>query len=168
MLPSKQSSESTAYKAFRPVTPVEQTATVWELGNVPIAPSFYQAHDEQPNITTLPDLCISNRFNPFLPKLSQWPPPPNFPSPPKPRKLLPAFSLKGKQSQSQRSGSSTLDSKPSGELSSDMWDFPWGMKAVSLKSLHRKLQNAVFCYNLSEKEAIANELARREKNRESD
>ncbi|CAI7634345.1 unnamed protein product, partial [Penicillium viridicatum] len=47
MLPSNPSSRRTAYKAFRPATPLEQASQVWELGNVPIAPGFYEADQDE-------------------------------------------------------------------------------------------------------------------------
>lgn len=118
MLCSKQSNTPTAYNLFRPMTPPGQTSIVWELGNVPIAPGFYDGdQDVQLDIMILPlvqvtdpDSKTSNLFDPFLPKVPQWCPRLKFSSPKKPRVLLPAFSPKSKRSQSELSGSSTSDS----------------------------------------------------------
>ncbi|KAJ5418670.1 uncharacterized protein N7487_002220 [Penicillium crustosum] len=95
MLPSSPSSRRTACRAFRPVTPREQTSSVWELGNVPIARGFYKSdQDEELAGRDLPQIQpassgfnISNIGTPFPPAAAQLRPrfnllslkrPPNF------------------------------------------------------------------------------------------
>ncbi|OQE38454.1 hypothetical protein PENCOP_c008G00605 [Penicillium coprophilum] len=97
MQSSKQPSEVTANKIFRPVTPPQQTSMKWELGNVPVAPGFHKAdEDEQLDAFTS-----------------------EFPITPKATKLLSAFSPKKKPPQSQLSDSSTYDSASSDDCTTD-------------------------------------------------
>ncbi|KAJ6143863.1 hypothetical protein N7471_003316 [Penicillium samsonianum] len=132
----------------------------WELGNVPIAPGFYDGdQDVQLDIMILPlvqvtdpDSKTSNLFDPFLPKVPQWCPRLKFSTPKKPRVLLPAFLQKRKRSQ-------TGDGR-------DICEHLWSRKTASLKHHHREIENGASGYSGLEKEAIVKELARREKDGE--
>lgn len=163
----------TVYETFWPVTPPEQKSIVWKLGNVPIAPNFYNTDRyEQLNarmlphvLVTDPDLKISYIFNPLLPKLSQWYLRPKFSPPEGPRELLPAFSPRRKRSESDLSGSPSSESTSSDELELDIIDIPWSLPTAALKH-HREIENGSSAYNQVEKEAIVKELARREKGAE--
>ncbi|KGO42628.1 hypothetical protein PEX1_016360 [Penicillium expansum] len=171
MLPSKPPGAQTAYKTFRPMTPPAQTSTIWELGNIPIAPGFYKAdEDDQLVFQTLPKLQITqpnlggfNLGNQLSPQVSQSRARLDFSSLKRPPELMPAFSSKRKRSQNHLSRSSTSDVTSSEELPWDICEILWNMKTPSLKYHQRKIENGATCYSYFAKEGIVRELARREK-----
>ncbi|KAJ5154952.1 uncharacterized protein N7500_010391 [Penicillium coprophilum] len=140
----KQPNEVTANKISRPVTPLQQTSKEWELGNVPVAPGFHKAdEDEQLDVLAIPqiqitdtDLNITYPFNPCLPKLSQWLSHQNTLSHPRPRELLLAFSPKKKPSQSRLSDSSTYGSASSDDWTTDKCELIRSTTYASFIKLH--------------------------------
>ncbi|KGO70599.1 hypothetical protein PITC_051930 [Penicillium italicum] len=171
MFPLKPPEGQVAYKTVRPVTPPAQTSTIWDLGNVPIAPGFYKAdEDGQPVFQTLPKVQISesrpetsNLGNHLSPHVSQWRARLHFSSLKRPPELTPFFSSKRQRSESQISGSTTSDRRSSEELPWDIRELVENMKTPSLKYHQRRVENGASCYSYFAKKGIVRELARREK-----
>ncbi|KAJ5516320.1 hypothetical protein N7527_007880 [Penicillium freii] len=171
MLPSNPSSRRTTYKAFRPVTPLEQASHVWELGNVPIAPGFYEAdQDEELAGRILPQIQLtssgfntSNLGTPFPPAVAQLRRRLNLSSLKRPPELLPAFSSKRQRLQSQLACSSALDATSEEGIPWDICELLWNMRTALLKYHHRKIENGSSGYSCLAKKAIFKELARRER-----
>jgi hypothetical protein len=171
MLPSNPSNGRTTYKNFRPVTPRGQASPVWELGNVPIAPAFYEARqDEELAGRILPQIQLtSSGFNTsnlgtlFPPAVAQLRPRLNFSSLKRPPELLPAFPSKRQRTQSHLAGSSALDVTSEDGIPWDICELIWNMRTGLLKYHRRKIENGSSGYSCLAKKAIFKELARREK-----
>ncbi|KAL2701634.1 hypothetical protein AAEP93_005932 [Penicillium crustosum] len=171
MLPSSPSSRRTACRAFRPVTPREQTSSVWELGNVPIARGFYKSdQDEELAGRDLPQIQpassgfnISNIGTPFPPAAAQLRPRFNLLSLKRPPELLPEFPSKRQRLQSQLAGSLALDATSEEGIPWDICELTWNMRTPLLKYHYRKIENGSSGYSCLAKKAIFKELARREK-----
>lgn len=171
MLPSNPSSGRAAYNNFQSVTPRGQTSPVWKLGNVPIAPGFYKAGQNEelagrilPQVQlTCSGLNTSNLGTPFPPAVAQLRPRLNFSSLKRPPELLPEFSSKRQRSQRQLAGSSALDATSEDGIPWDICELIWNMRTALLKYHHRKIENGSSGYSCLAKKAIFKELARREK-----
>ncbi|KAJ5940749.1 hypothetical protein N7516_000917 [Penicillium verrucosum] len=142
--------------AFRPVTPLEQASRVWELGNVPIVPGFYESgpNDELAGRTlpqiqlASPDFDTSNLRTPFPPGVDQL------------RLRLNSPSLKRPP---RTPASIPVEKTTFAKIPWDICELIWNMRTPVLKYHHRKIENGSSGYSCLAKKAIFKELERREK-----